>query len=135
MFQERTNKDLNSELGRQGRPDASYSLTKILQGKQSDPKEYNTLINPILEHAPDNDNFTRLERPGRENLPIKRQNLPEIKEEAVVRREEPVIKREEPEDFDKYGVNAVQIHDSNSQSSKGRERQPTTKSVNSKTLI
>jgi len=119
-------------------------LTRIFQGKQSDPKESNALLNPILERPPEAESeFTRLARSG--DAPPLREESKEkgirgaiqggetvIKEKSIIKREEPEVKREEIELADGYGMNSVKIHDSNSYSSKDREKQPSAKQVTRK---
>lgn len=127
-----------SENARQSRPDGTHSLARIYHGRQSDPKESNALLHPIMER-PAESGLTRLAKDGegpaeneeikrfREEPVVLRAELPADGEEPVARRDEPGVKREDKGSVDGYGLNSVKVHDSNSRSSKDRERRPPAK--------
>eukprot|EP00826_Nyctotherus_ovalis_P034923 TRINITY_DN2951_c0_g1_i5.p3 TRINITY_DN2951_c0_g1~~TRINITY_DN2951_c0_g1_i5.p3 ORF type:complete len:140 (+),score=45.50 TRINITY_DN2951_c0_g1_i5:926-1345(+) len=127
-----------SENARQSRADGTHSLARIYQGRQSDPKESNALLHPIMEQ-PAESGFTRLARNGedsaaneeikrvREESAVQRAEPQLAKEEPVIRRDEPGVRREDKGSVDGYGLNSVKVHDSNSRSSKDRERRPPAK--------
>jgi hypothetical protein len=118
---------MNSENARQG----EHSLTRILQGKQSDPKESNALLNPILERPPE-----AKSRGGDAPPPLREEmkGVIQRKEESVMRREEPGTK-EDRGSIDGYGLNSVKVHDSNSHSSKDKERQSAARRATRKFMI